>query len=249
MTDRSHSQIDLLAEQHHRPWPVPKKPWIMEQVWQDLLFMHWAIPPDSIRPLIPQQLELDTFAQFAWVSITPFHMTLRLRGFPWFPGMTDIAEMNCRTYVVADGKRGVFFFSLDAASRVAVWGARGLYHLPYFYARMAIRKTGDLILYSSTRGAARWRGEYHPESSVRHAAPGSIDYFLAERYCLFTVCNRHVYRGDIHHRSWPLQDACVRIAENTVAHSAGIPLAGAPDRVSFARELQVLIWPLSPVGY
>jgi uncharacterized protein len=220
----------------------------MVQVWRDLLFAHWSLPPAAIRGLVPRQLELDTFDGTAWVSITPFHMSLRLRGLPPVPGMLDFPELNCRTYVTAQGKPGIYFFSLDTANRAAVWGARAFYHLPYFHARMRIEKQNDSISYSSKRGAAVWCGAYAPTSAARRAEPGSLDYFLAERYCLYAIWKGRTYRGEIHHVPWPLQAASVRIQENSIARTAGIALPDNPSAASFARELEVLIWPIERVG-
>jgi uncharacterized protein YqjF (DUF2071 family) len=238
------SAMNPLAELDHRPWPVPRRPWIMVQVWRDLLFAHWNVSPATIRRLIPEQLELDTFGGQAWISVTPFHMSARLRGLPPLPGMSDFPELNCRTYVSAEGKAGVYFFSLDTASRAAVWGARSFYHLPYFHARMGIDKKRDAISYSSRRGEAVWRARYAPTSGALRAQPGSLDYFLAERYCLYTVWKGRTYRGEIHHVPWPLQAASARIEENSVAQAAGIQVSATPAAVSFARELKVLIWGL-----
>lgn len=239
------SEIELLNQQDHRPWPVPQRPWIMEQVWRDLLFAHWAVSPYAIRPLIPQQLALDTFEEHAWISIAPFHMSVRMRRLPHLPGMSDILELNCRTYVSAGGKPGVYFFSLDTLSRMTLWGARVLFHLPYFHAQMSMQKRQESISYSSTRRDAAWRVEYRPTSVVYRAQPRSLDYFLTERYCLYTVWKGRSYRGEIHHLPWPLQQASLTIHENTVAQSAGISLPHTPDSLSFARELKVLLWPLA----
>jgi uncharacterized protein YqjF (DUF2071 family) len=163
--------MNPLAEQDYRPWPVPKRPWIMVQVWRDLLFAHWNVPPSAIRPLVPRQLELDTFGGDAWISITPFQMSLRLRGLPPLPGMFDFPELNCRTYVSVGGKPGICFFSLDTANRAAVWGARRFYHLPYFHAQMRVEKHGDSFSYFSKRGEAMWRATYAPNSPIRRAEP------------------------------------------------------------------------------
>jgi uncharacterized protein YqjF (DUF2071 family) len=239
--------MNPLVEVDHRPWPVPKRPWIMVQVWRDLLFAHWNLSPALIRRLVPEHLELDIFDGQAWVSITPFHMSVRLRGLPPFPGMFDLPELNCRTYVSAQGKPGIYFFSLDTASRAAVWGARNFYHLPYFHASMRIDKKNDSFSYSSKRGNAAWRATYAPTSGERRAERGTLEYFLAERYCLYTVWKGKTYRGDIHHLPWPLQAASVRIEENSVARAAGIQLPDTPAAVSFARELKVLIWSLEHV--
>lgn len=220
----------------------------MVQVWRDLLFTHWKLPLATIRPLVPDQLELDSFDGDAWISITPFHMSLRMRGLPPLPGMFDFPELNCRTYVSVEGKPGIYFFSLDTANRAAVWGARRFYHLPYFHAQMRVEKRGDSISYSATRGEAVWRGAYAPTSRAQRAQPGSLDHFLAERYCLYTVWKGRTYRGEIHHVPWPLQVASARIEENTVARAAGIQLPAAPAAVAFSRELKVLIWSLDHVG-
>jgi uncharacterized protein len=240
--------MNPLAEQDHRPWPVPKRPWIMVQVWRDLLFAHWNVSPAAIRPLVPHQLELDLFRGDAWISITPFHMSLRLRGLPPLPGMFDFPELNCRTYVNVGGKPGICFFSLDTTNRAAVWGARSFYHLPYFHAQMRIEQSGDSVSYYSKRGEAVWRATYAPASPAQRAQPGSLDYFLAERYCLYTVWKGRTYRGDIHHVPWPLQSASVKIEENTVAQAAGIQLPAAPAAVAFSRELKVLIWSLERIS-
>jgi uncharacterized protein YqjF (DUF2071 family) len=233
-----------LAELDHRPWPLPTRPWIMVQIWRDLLFAHWSVPPATIRQLVPQQLSLDTFNGQAWLSITPFRMSLRLRALPPLPGMFDVPELNCRTYVTVEGKPGIYFFSLDIASRAAAFGARTFYHLPYFHARMRIERKTNSFSYFSSRGGATWRATYTPSSPPRHAVPDSLDYFLAERYCLYTVWKGMTYRGNIHHARWSLQDAQVKIEENTVAQDAGIELSWVPQVVSFARELKVLIWDL-----
>src|SRR3954463_10617394 len=150
----ANAMVNPLAKTDHRPWPIPKTPWIMAQVWRDLLFAHWEIAPDILRPFIPRQLELDTYEGKAWISITPFHMSLRFRGLPVLPGFARLPELNFRTYVVGGDKPGIYFFSLDIASFAAVAGARLVYHLPYFRARMHIRKYRDRIRYSSQRGAA-----------------------------------------------------------------------------------------------
>ena len=218
----------------------------MKQFWRDLLFAHWPVPPEALRPLVPASLPIDTFERQAWVTIAPFHMEIRPRGAPAPPGFSRIPELNCRTYVTIDGKPGVYFFSLDITSRAAVWGARVFYRLPYFHAVMRVEKIGDSVSYSSRRvkREAAWRSTCSPASEVRLSAPGSIEYFLTERYCLYTAHRNRVYRADIHHLPWPLQKARAEIHENTVAEAAGVALSGPPVVLSFAREIEVLVWPL-----
>ena len=215
----------------------------MKQIWRDLLFAHWPVPVEALRHLVPVALPLDTFDGCAWVTIAPFHMEIRPRELPALPGMSRIPELNCRTYVTIDGKPGVYFFSLDITSPFAVWAARTFYHLPYFHAEMQVEKSGDEISYASQRGNATWRGRYRPVSADAYrASPGTAEYFLSERYCLYAVHEERVYRGDIHHAPWPLQRASAEIKENTIAQAAGISLQGPPALLSFTREIEVLIW-------
>src|SRR4029434_453282 len=126
-----------LRSTSHRPWPLPRGPWIMAQTWHDLLFAHWPIPPEIMRALVPPQLTLDLFDGQCWLGIVPFWMSgVRGRGLPAIPGLSRFPELNVRTYVTLGKKPGVYFFSLDAANIPAVCAARTFYHLPYFYASM-----------------------------------------------------------------------------------------------------------------
>lgn len=224
----------------------------MTQIWRDLLFAHWRVPQAAIqslvRPLVTGDLELDTFDGDAWISVTPFHMSVRPRGMPIVPGMSALPELNCRTYVKSENKPGVFFFSLDTASLMAVLGARIAYHLPYFHARMRVTKHDDTISYSAHRGRAVWRADYGPDGEVEQAQPGTADHWLTERYCLYSTWRGTVYRGEIHHCRWPLQRAWAKIDENSVTQAAGIAVSGPPERLAFSRELKVLIWPLRRVS-
>ena len=219
----------------------------MKQTWHDLLFAHWPLPKDEIRPLVPDQLSLDTFDGKGWVGVVPFWMSgIHARGLPPLPGLSRFPELNVRTYVTCSGKPGVYFFSLDAANLPAVWAARTFYHLPYFHARMSSLEQEGRIHYSSERycGTATFRGTYRPTSDARLRAKGSIEHWLTERYCLYTVHHNQVYRGEIHHEPWPLQDAEADISENTVAPASNISLPNTRPLLHFARRLDVLIWPL-----
>jgi len=219
----------------------------MKQIWHDLLFAHWPLPPDAMRPLVPPQLALDTFDGQCWVGVVPFHMSgVRSRRFSALPGLSHFAELNVRTYVTHGGKPGVYFFSLDAANLPAVWAARAFYHLPYFYATMLSEDREGSIRYWSRRyrGSAEFQGSYRPTSEVRLHDQGSIEHWLTERYCLYTTHREQVYRGEIHHPAWPLQDAEAEIEINTVAAAASIRLPNAAPLLHFARRLEVLIWPL-----
>ncbi len=230
----------------------------MRMTWRDLLFAHWSVSPDDLRPHVPAALELDTFEGSAWLGVVPFRMdNVRLRGLPALPGAGAFPELNVRTYVQAGGRSGVWFFSLDAASRLAVRGARAWFGLPYFDARMTVKTEGTVetgeavgVHYRSRRihrraPPAAFEVTYRPTGPGAPAISGSLDRWLTERYCLFARDRRGTLRsGDIHHAQWQLQPAEAEIRSNTMAEPLGLELPGEPV-LHFARQLDVLAW--SPV--
>ncbi len=235
----------------------------MRQVWHDLLFAHWPIPPDALRPLIPPGLTLDMFDGQAWLGIVPFRMSgIRARFLPALPWFSAFPELNVRTYVVAEDRPGVWFFSLDAGNPIAVAVARRAYHLPYFNARIRLVREPllfnvsgppDWIAYTSARThrhatPASFAARYHPIDGVRPAQRGTLEHWLTERYCLYAADRAgRLYRGEIHHAPWPLQPAEAEISTNTMATAAGISLPTTHPLLHFARRLDVLIWALQPL--
>jgi len=259
---------DILATTAHRPWPLPDRRWIMFQRWHDLLFAHWALEPEQVRPLVPSELELDLFDGRAWVGIIPFWMSnVHLRGLPPLPGSGTFPEMNLRTYVrlpleqkgqskehsgpgraAGDeiSKPGVYFFSLDAASLQAVLAARLGFGLPYFWSKMTVKGSAhDQIEYSSSRrqrpGPAEVKVSYGPDGPLA-AGKSELEIFLTERYCLYVVRRGHVHRVQIHHLPWPLQPADAEFHKNTLAAAHGFKLSEPPHILHFAKSLDVLIF-------
>lgn len=219
----------------------------MKQTWHDLLFAHWPIPPEQMRTHVPAQLTLDTFEGQCWIGVIPFRMSgIRARFLLPIPGLSALPELNVRTYVTYHGKPGVYFFSLDAASLPAVWAARTFYHLPYFHATMSAENRDGTIHYSSIRrhSSAEFRGIYQPTSNSRPPVRGSLEHWLTERYCLYTIHENEIYRCEIHHPPWPLQDAEAHIEVNTMAGAAGIDLPPTQTVLHFSARQDVLIWPL-----
>ena len=171
---------------------------------------------------------------------------IQFRGMPLLPGLSRFPELNLRTYVTLNGKPGVYFFSLDAASRIAVWAARKFYHLPYFHARMSATVDGAWVNYESARAneEAEFRGRYRPTSPIELRSAGSLAHWLSDRYCLYTVSNGAVFRAEVHHPQWPLQDAEAEIQLNSVVSAAGLSLPSTSPLLHFSRRLEVLVWPL-----
>ncbi len=236
-----------LPDTAHRPWPLPPLPWIMFQSWQQLLFIHWRIPAEDLRPLVPRELDLDEYDGSAWVAATPFRLVgLRPRVMPAIPGLSDFLEMNLRTYVRRGGKSGIYFFTLEASSRLAVSAARAIYRLPYHHARMAIQEDGEWTHYTSERKEAsgpalecRWR----QSPAAFEPRPGTLEHFLTERYALFTVLRRgRVLRGEIHHAPWELQQAELEIDRNTLLDAYGIRPPEQSPIAHYSARQDTYVW-------
>ena len=238
----------ILEVVSHRPWPMPEAPWIMTQTWNDLLFAHWPADPIAVRARVPRALTVDLFQGRAWVGIVPFRMTnVAPRYVPPLPWLSAFPELNVRTYVTAGDKAGVYFFSLDAASSLAVAAARLLFYLPYFAADMAVVPREDAVGYASHRrgGGADFIASYRPIGPVFEPAPGTLEYFLTERYCLHTLDPEgRVCTVDIHHPPWPLQEAEAEITTNTLAAAAGLTLPGIQPLLHFSKRQDMVGWPL-----
>ena len=238
----------------HRLWPPPDEPWIMRQDWNDLLFMHYDVPESTLRALVPRILPLDTFQGRAFVSVTPFHMTgVRPRGIPPLPGVSAFPELNFRTYVTLHDKPGIYFFSLDAGNPLAVEAARKLWHLPYFNADMEVKEDGAYFRYRSHRTdergmPARLHLAYRPTGDVFTAERGSLEYFLAERYCLYAVDGADLYRCEIHHEPWPLQPAEAEIEINTMGAQVGLDLQDMTPLLHFSKLQPTVIYPIHKIS-
>jgi len=218
------------------------------------MFAHWPIAPEVLQARVPKALPLDCFQGQAWIGVVPFHITnLAPRGVPSLPFVSSFAELNVRTYVTIDGKPGVYFFSLDAGSSIAVAGARALFHLPYFTATMQFTITGESVRYSSTRDAgtpeARFEATYRPLGPVQPPVAGTLEHFLTERYCLYTIDGSdRVRRLQIHHPPWPLQAAEAQIRINTMADAAGVALPQTPPLLHFSKRQDMVGWGLEIVN-
>lgn len=240
------SDIDRLAPTR-RPAGRP----VMRQSWRHLGFLHWEVAAEALRPLVPNGLEIDTFEGRAYVGLVPFTMHgVRPTWAPALPALSRFHEVNVRTYVHLGGQEpGVYFFSLDAASRLAVIGARAFWSLPYHFAAMSLRQEGDAILYGSSR---RWpapkpaecRLRYRPRGEASAARPGSLEHFLAERYLLYTTSRGRLLRGRVHHSPYPLQAAECTVLEETLLEAAGITKPREAPLVHYAAGVDVKVFPL-----
>ncbi len=230
----------------------------MYQSWQELLFLHWRFPPEILAPLLPAGLTLDTWNGEAWLGVVPFFMRgIRPWWFPPVPGISNFLELNLRTYAFDEtGRPGVWFLSLDASQKLAVWWARKFFGLPYYHARMQAdwnRATGH-IRYSSERTGSRpsltCRFEYAPDGAPRTAEPGTLDFFLVERYFLFSQRQGEpLQTGQVVHRPYEYSAARLLHWDEHLIELANLPLPGRrPDHAVVSRGVDVDIYPLQPIS-
>lgn len=236
----------------HRPWPCPTEAWTWRQSWLDLLFAHWPVPAERLRALVPPSLTLQEFDGTSWVGVVPFRMAgVMRRPLPDIPGISAFPELNLRLYVERDGKPGVWFLSLDAANRLAVWAARAFFHLPYHFADIQFNAGAQGVAFSSVRRGAgpavAFKAQYQPSSEVFESTPGTLESFLTERYCLYAQSPRgQLYRCDVHHVPWPLQLARGEVDATQLLAPHGLEVSGAP-LLHFSPGVDVVVWNLEPL--
>jgi hypothetical protein len=217
--------------------------------WRNLLLAHWPIRAALLRALIPRELEIDTFDGSAWIGIVPFYLTIRYRGMPF---SLSFPEVNVRTYVRHRDLSGVWFLSLDAHNRLAVATARNHFGLPYHFARMSMQsKTHNgqqRLCFASERkskrnGRANLRLDYGPSGEAYPSRPGTLEYWLTERYRLFAV-NRYgqIGIGEIDHAPWRLQPATADFEINSMLAPLGLSAPMAKPLLHFSRRIDAIAW-------
>lgn len=224
----------------------------MYQSWGKLLFMHWQIPVEALRQLIPGPLTIDTYDGKAWIGLIPFTIwNARPLFIPPLPWLSSFHEINVRTYVHLNGVPGVWFFSLDANSMMAVKAARTFFPLPYYNARISLEQQDETITYSSTREGAAISAEFNARwtigADLPQATPGSLDFFLIERYCLYTSGEDKLYRCRIFHQPWPLQEASLSRYDSSMIEADGLVTPKDEPLLHCGGPVDVEVWPLEEV--
>ncbi len=234
----------------------PDGPVVMRPQWRDLLFLHWEFEPELVRRLLPDGLELDLFENRAFVGLVPFvmknvrpHFVPDLGRFGYF--YTRFPELNVRTYVVRDGVPGVWFFSLDAASSLAVLTARAWFRLPYFKARMRMTRSRRGFDFWSKRLwpsplPAMCRARFRPFGELKTAEPDSLEEFLVERYVLYSQRGNQLFRGRVFHEPYRIQEAKLLSLRETNLHAAGFARPQNAPHILFSRGVDVEVWGIEP---
>ena len=221
------------------------------QRWRELLFVHWRLPIEAVRPLIPAEVELDPWDGEMFVGLVPFRMEgIRPSWLPR-PMAMDFLELNLRTYVSFRGRPGVWFFSLDATSWLAVQAARTGWSLPYHHARMSVTRTGEHVSYRSERraGPAAFSADYDVGAPLGPSAPGTLEHFLLERYLLFSERGGRILEGQVHHVPYPAHRVEKLEVAQSMIEAARMPkLAGPPVTAHFSPGVDVEVfgpWPVT----
>lgn len=217
---------------------------LMRQSWNDLTFIHWPYRAPDLQRVVPAELEIDTFAGNAWVGLVPFKVSgLTLPKAPALPWLSSFPETNLRTYVIDQrGRRGVWFFSLDAARLAAVAAARFAYSLPYYWARMEVSSDDHRASYKSVR---REKPEASTDIEVkigqRIVDQNDLQIFLTARFRLFAQRNSYLIRADVAHKQWDLRRASPSRIEETLTRAAGLPEPRGEPLVHFSKSIDVLV--------
>jgi hypothetical protein len=247
--------LEYLVRTSQKPRPLPSGRWLMKQRWNDLLFAHWPVPASSLAPLIPKGLQVDSFMGSAWLGVMPFWMDrIKVRGIPPIPGARSFPDLSLRTYVREErtGTPGVFCLSLDASNLLAVGVGRAFYSLPYHWAQMRMeqRSEREFSFFSRRRFSgqpvvfnARYRG-LGPSRRLLECGAGSLEYFLMERYCLFSSNpDGQPIRANLHHVASQLEEAEATIERNDLAEVLGLHLPEQAPVLHYSRRLAVYVWP------
>lgn len=237
--------IDRLAPRR-RPAGFP----VLHQRWSDLAFLHWPVDAGALRRVVPGGLEVDTYQGQAWVGLTPFTVSrLRPSLLPPLPLLSRADEVNLRVYVHRDGIPGIWFPSLEITNRLALWGARLGYRLPYFHARMTVRRSASgAVSFASVRSGrpeALLDVQWQPGEALPPLQPDSLEFFLVERYVLYVdVSGQARLRARIHHRPWTLRAAALGPCRTGLPKAAGIDVGAGPPPLVHAQTdpLDVAIW-------
>ncbi|MCA1824135.1 MAG: YqjF family protein [Mycobacteriales bacterium] len=225
---------------------------VMLHGWKILTFLHWRYEPAVVQALLPSGLEVDTHDGSAWVGLTPFRITVTVPGVPPVPGLSTFPETNCRTYCVGpDGRRAVWFFSLDVSRLAVVAAARATYGVPYQWAQMQVYDEGSRIRYASRRKGdreVRNRLEVEVGEPIAERDVSELDNFLTARWGLYSTTPVGLIYAPVEHQPWPLTEARVVTLDQTIVSAAGLPAPAGDPLVHFSPGVDARIGAPKRVG-
>jgi uncharacterized protein len=242
-----HSSLTQIA---HRPWPPPTQKWAWRQSWNELLFVHYRCDAALLRSLVPPELKIQEFDGSSWIGIVPFQMNhVMRRPLPDIPGFSNFLELNVRLYVEYEGVPGVWFLSLDATNPLVVWGGQRFFGLPYMNADIEAMPTpiGEghyRSLRQSRIAPAEFEVHFKTFGEDHFAKPGTLEHFLTERYCFYSVMKNGLHRSEVHHWPWPLKKVTGEVLQNSLLepHLNGNKISDQEPLFHFSHGVDVVCW-------
>lgn len=241
------SVVDLAC-----PHPVSHP--LMDQDWRCLSLLHWRYDPAVVGKLLPAGISLDTFDGAAWVGLVPFQLRVRIPRGPVLPWVGVFPETNVRTYVrCPDGQSGIWFLSLDAPRRLAVWAARRTYRLPYHVSAMRLGRDGNARSYASRRLSGVHRGTLSCARVTLHEriAPPDLtplEIFLTARWRLYAPMRGGIGTARVEHAPYRLWHASATNVDAGLFAAAGLPYPAGDPLVHACDDVRAAMSRLTPVG-
>ncbi|MGV0920069.1 YqjF family protein [Empedobacter falsenii] len=228
----------ILAETNHRAWQYPSKSWKYYQEWNKALFFHYKIDKEILKEFVPKDLEIDEINDSAWVSLVAFTMEkIRPRFLPAFSPISDFDEINLRTYVTKDGKSGVYFLSIEAGKLFSAILAKSLSGLPY--EKSNINRTENSYQANHPELNFSLLADFHVGMQVKHKT--ELDLFLTERYCLYLEDNDQLFRYEIQHLPWKINQLELDFLKIDY-QLQDLNIHSRPDLVHYSEGVQVVAW-------
>ncbi|KAF2342600.1 YqjF family protein [Flavobacterium tistrianum] len=227
----------ILNATENRQYPLPQRKWKYYQEWYHTVFFHWEVPSYLLEKYIPKEIQIDTYAGMAWVSLVSFEIkNMRLRYLPMLPYISNFEEINIRTYVTKDGIPGIYLFSIETNKLIEVLFSKLFIGLPYEKAE--IKRSGNRLFSQNLKQNHLLDIKIGKTSSIQKT---DLDVWLTERHSLYDICNDKICRFDIHHKEWEILDLEIRIKD--IWYEAGDFIINTyPDRIHYTEKIEVLLW-------
>lgn len=233
---------------------VRRWPWVGQQEWRDILFMHWPVPYEILKPYVPAPFKLETYNRQAWVSVILLQAkNSRLRGMPTMMSYPSFLQMNVRTYINFDGEPGIYFFSVDANHKLTVTTAKGLLKLPYELAEMEMKRDKDHIMFKSKRKKVNQivpsiTANYRPSLQRIAHQRGTLSHWLTERYCFWLINGKRVMKGPLSHLPWELYDVTLDLNMTDMIPFLSDRYKQENPLVHYAKSVNAYLYPFEQTG-
>jgi len=228
----------ILKQTRHRTFNVPSRSWKFYQEWNNAIFLHWKVEPETVKSLLPDGIELDIANGKTWVSLVAFNMNhIGIRSLPKLPHISDFHEINIRLYVICNGKPSVYFLNMEGSKRSSCKVLKAMSKFPYQYSKM---KRTDYSFESKNKD---YKDSFYIEYRIQNEPiiKDDTDVWLTERYAVFQDYKSQIIEYDVHHVEWPMQAIIIKKLELDYPKFNHI-INTKPNKVHYSKGVQVLTW-------